>query len=268
MIQLEGIPVAGGSRVGCAVLYEEHPGVAIPLVPSGSPEEELARLDAALAEARAALERLRESLGGDTSIGEIFRAHALMLEDARPRIEEGIRQGLSAEHAVSRVMHAFAQRFAAAKNPIFEQHRRDVVDLERRVLRILAGATREVTPEGDGASPTVVVARDLSPSQVAALEGEDVAAIAVEQGGATSHTAVIAKSLGIPCVLGVVGLTAHVKPGDRIWVDGSRGMVVLHPDPETVDRARGIGERYERLEAVLLRESHLPAETLDGHRVT
>lgn len=268
MIELEGIAVAGGSRVGRAVVYEEDAGVAIPLVPYGTPEDELQRLDAALADAKKALDRLRESLGGDTSIGEIFRAHALMLDEARPAIEEGIREGLSAEHAVSRVMHGLAERFAAAEHPMFEQYRRDLLDLERRLLRLLAGATTDAKPEGDGSAPTVVVARDLSPSQVAALEGEDVAAIAVEQGGATSHTAVIAKSLGIPCVLGVVGLIAHTQPGDRIWVDGTHGRVVLHPDPETVERARGIGERYDRLEAVLLRESSLPAETLDGHRVT
>jgi phosphotransferase system enzyme I (PtsI) len=69
-------------------------------------------------------------------------------------------------------------------------------------------------------------------------------------------------------VVGVDGIGALVTPGDLVWVDGSRGTVVLNPDPETVNRARGLGERYERLEASLLRESHLPAETLDGHRAT
>jgi phosphotransferase system enzyme I (PtsI) len=111
----------------------------------------------------------------------------------------------------------------------------------------------------------VVVARDLSPSETAALEGRNVAALALEQGGVTSHSAVIAKSLGIPCVVGVAGLLERVQHGDTLWVDGTGGRVVLHPDAETVQRARGLGERYETLERALVGESRLPAETLDGH---
>ncbi len=266
MIELHGIAVAGGSRVGRAVPYGEAPGLAISLVPMGPPEEEVLRLGRALDDAHAALDRLRESLGGDTSIGEIFRAHALMLDVVRPNVEETIREGLSAEHAVARVLHGVAERFAAADNPMVAQRRRDVVDLERRLLRALAGGEREGVPTSGG-SPIVIVARDLTPSEAAALEGEDVAAIAIEQGGATSHTAVIAKSLGVPCVVGVEGLSARVQPGDSIWVDGTHGLVVIHPDPEAVARARGVAEVYERLEANLLRESDLPAETLDGHEV-
>ncbi|MFV1958277.1 MAG: phosphoenolpyruvate--protein phosphotransferase, partial [Planctomycetota bacterium] len=139
-----------------------------------------------------------------------------------------------------------------------------------RLLRALSGVeTRAPRPPGGAAAagPAVVVARDLTPSETAALERQDVTAIATELGGATSHTAVIAKSLGIPCVVGVRDLMAHVRPGDPVWIDGTRGVVVIHPDPAAVDRAHSIGERYERLEATLLRESHLPAETLDGHRV-
>lgn len=266
MIELVGIPVAGGSRVGRAVLYEEVPGTAIPLVPSGCPDAELARLAQAIEEARAGLEQLRESLGGDSSIGEIFRAHALMLEDLRPEFEALIAEGAAAEHAVARVMHQKAKRFAASDNPVLESYGRDIEDLERRLLRALAGPSSDAPRHDGGDGPRVVVARALSPSETAALAGEHVVGLAMEQGGATSHTAVIAKSLGIPCVVGVGGLTARVQPGDTVWVDGTRGIVVVNPDPETVDRARGLGERYERLEAVLLRESHLPAETLDGHR--
>jgi phosphotransferase system enzyme I (PtsI) len=267
MTELRGIPVAGGSRVGRALLVgEEAPGTAIPLVPRGRPPQEVERLERAFDEARAGLERLHESLGGDTSIGEIFRAHALMLEDVRPEIEDLIREGCSAEHAVARVMHAKAERFTTLQNPTLQSHRRDIVDLERRLLRALTGHGVEAPAPDDGDGPRVVVALDLTPSETADLEGLHVVGLAMERGGATSHSAVIAKSLGIPCVVGVEHLTAHVQPGDTVWVDGTRGLVVVNPDPETVRQARGLGERYERLEAVLLRESHLPAETLDGHR--
>ncbi|MHC5009845.1 MAG: phosphoenolpyruvate--protein phosphotransferase [Planctomycetota bacterium] len=266
MTELHGIPVAGGSRVGPALLYEETLDVAIPLSPAGDVADELARLGQAVSAALEALAGLRESLGGDQSIGEIFRVHAVMLDAVRPEIEEAIEQGAGAEQAVARVMHAHAQRFATSENPMLAQRRRDIVDLERRLLRLLAGSPAEEPASWDGERPVVVVARDLTPSETAALEGKRVAALALEEGGATSHTAVIAKSLGIPCVVGVDGLTARVRPGDPLWVDGTRGVVVIDPDPDTVARARGLGERYERLEETLLRESHLPAETLDGHR--
>jgi phosphotransferase system enzyme I (PtsI) len=114
----------------------------------------------------------------------------------------------------------------------------------------------------------VVVASTLTPSEVAAFEGRPIAAMVLEYGGPTSHSALIAKSLGIPCVVGVQGVTRIVHPGDRIWVDGSQGLVVLAPDADTLERARGLGERYDRLEASLLGESNLPAETLDGYRAT
>ncbi len=267
MIEFDGIPVAGGSRVGRAALYEESPGTVIPLVPSGRPEAELERLAQALVEAREGLSRLRESLGGDSSIGEIFRAHAQMLEDLRPEIEGQIGAGATAEHAVSRVMHQKAELFASSDNPALQNHRRDIEDLERRVLRALAGLAPEGPTTDDEDGPRVVVARELTPSEAAGLQGQHVVGLALERGGATSHTAVIAKSLGIPCVMGVEGLTQKVAPGDTVWVDGTRGVVVVNPDPDTVRRARSLGDRYERLEAVLLRESHLPAETLDGHRV-
>ncbi len=267
MIQLTGIPVAGGSRVGRIVIVEEAPGYAIPLKARGVPAVERARLASAVEVAHAGLERNRAALGGDASVGEIFRVHGEMLDAIRPIIEEAIQDGASAEQAVARVLHRQAERIAATDNEMLAQRGRDVRDLERRLLRALSGleASTPTASEGDG--PTVVVARDLSPSDTAALDGQDVAAIAIELGGSTSHTAVIAKSLGIPCVVGVEGLMAHAQPGESIWVDGTQGLVVLNPDPDTVARARGIGERYERLEEILLRESHLPAETLDGHRV-
>jgi phosphoenolpyruvate-protein phosphotransferase (PTS system enzyme I) len=266
MKELQGLPVSGGSRIGRVVLYEEAHDAAIPLLPAGEVSEELERLAGAIEEARTGLAHLRDSLGGDRSIGEIFGFHAELLDSQRPAIERTIREGASAEHAVARVLHGLAGRLRDTGNPMLSGRARDVVDLERRLLRVLAGVGAPEPGELAASGPAVVVARDLTPSETAALEGHGIAALALEEGGATSHTAVIAKSLGVPCVVGVAGLTSQVQPGDTVWVDGTRGLVVIHPDPEAVRRAVGLGERYDRLEATLLRESHLPAETLDGHR--
>jgi phosphotransferase system enzyme I (PtsI) len=230
-------------------------------------EAELTRLEVASEQARADLAALRESLGAATAVSEIFVAHAAMLEDLSPRLVAAVRRGTSAEHAVATVLHALALQLRQSRDPLLAQRAQDIVDLERRLLHALAGVRAqdavESRPEG---GPAILVARDLTPSEAAGLQGADVAAIALELGGHTSHAAVIIKSLGIPCVMGVEGLVSRVAPGQVAWVDGSAGTVVVEPDAAAMERAQERGRRYQRLEAALLGESGLPAETLDGHR--
>ncbi|MGE0192833.1 MAG: phosphoenolpyruvate--protein phosphotransferase [Planctomycetota bacterium] len=272
MTELRGLPVSGGSRVGYALLFEEVPDVRAPAGGVGADDvpAELARLDAALEEALAQLEGLQASMEGQAGlVSGIFEAHAAMLNDAAPRLRAAVQEGNAAEHAVAMVLHAIRERLEALPNPVFAQRAQDIVDIERRLLRALGSLSHE-TPDLAAAplGPVVVVASTLTPSEVAAFEGREIAAMVLEYGGPTSHSVLIAKSLGIPCVVGVMGVTRAVHPGDRIWVDGSEGLVVIAPDAEMLERARGLGERYDRLEAALLRESNLPAETLDGYRAS
>ncbi len=266
--ELRGIPVCGGSRVGPALIFEEALDLApVSDRPPADPEAEVQRLRRAAAAAREDLERLLATLGGDGGVGAIFRAHGLMLEGLVPQLEAEVRSGRAAERAVAHVLHAAAARLSASKNRLMAQRSQDVLDVERRLLRALRGVpAQDPTGPAGGNDPVVVVARDLTPSETAALEGRAVCALALEQGGVTSHSALIAKSLGIPCVVGVPGLLAGVQHGDRLWVDGTEGRVVFHPDDDMVRRARELGERYDRLERTLVAESRLPPETLDGHR--
>ncbi len=267
MNELRGIPVSGGSRVGRALLYDETPEVSPPTAQHPTDvEAEVKRLRRAAELAKEDLISLRESLASQEGIAAIFGAHEAMLDDFLPKLEDAIREGAGAERAVATVMHAYAAELARVRNALVAQRSQDIVDLERRLLRALAGLKPQAPEPGHADGPVVVVASDLTPSETAQLENRNIAAIALELGGPTSHTAVIAKSLGIPCVFGVNELIAAVEPGDMIWVDGTKGTVVIEPDAEAVERAVGLGERYEKLEATLLREAHLPAETLDGHR--
>jgi phosphotransferase system enzyme I (PtsI) len=269
MLELSGIPVSGGSRIGRALLYEETPDASPPSAVKPTDvdrESEVARLERAAELAKEDLLALQETLAGQEGIAGIFHAHAVLLDDLVPRVAAEIREGNEAERAVATVLHGAAAELAKVKNKMLAQRSQDIVDIERRLLRALSGMKPKAPAPDASDGPVVVVARDLTPTETAQLEGRNIAAIALEGGGPTSHTAVIAKSLGIPCVVGVDGLTSRAQPGDMIWVDGSRGAVVIEPDSATVERAVGMGERYERLEAALLRESHLPAETPDGHR--
>jgi phosphotransferase system enzyme I (PtsI) len=270
VLALHGIPVVGGSRTGRALLWEEAPEASVGAATApGDPEAEVRRFARAVLLAKQGLQRIRDSLGPGSPVAAIFEFHGVMLDQLAPEVEAAIRAGASAEHACARVLHAHAARLQRAPNPVIAQRARDVVDLERRLLRALGGLPSEEAGRAANApGPVVIVARDLTPSETMSLEGRAVAAIALEEGGATSHSSVIAKSLGIPLVVGVEGILARTEPGELVWVDGSRGNVVLSPDEEAIHAARGLGERYERLEATLLAESHLPAETLDGHRAT
>ena len=268
MTELRGIAVVGGSRVGRALLFDEVPDVTpTAAVPPSDVEAEVERLHRAAELAQQDLESLQESVSGkQEGVSQIFRAHAEMLEDFIPKVMVAIREGATAEHAVATVFHSFASVLAQKADPVFAQRAQDIIDLQKRMLRALSGLQPASPDPGAEDGAVVVVATDLTPSETAALQGRNIAAIALEYGGATSHTALIAKSLGIPCVVGVPELSRRVQPGDTIWVDGSSGTVVIEPDAATVERAVGLGERYERLEARLIRESDLPAETLDGHR--
>ena len=270
MLELGGIAVSGGSGVGRAVLYEETPDVrAAAALPPQDVEAEVARLHAAAERAAEDLASLHESLAASRdAIAQIFSAHRAMLTDFLPQLEAAIREGWSAEHAVQTVIHAAAAKIARVRDPILSQRAKDIIDIGRRLNRALTGTSPGDLPSDQPDGPIVVVAGDLTPSEAVQLRNRNVAAIALEQGGHTGHAAVIIKSLQIPCVMGARGLLEAVSPGQMVWVDGSAGQVVVEPDASAMERAVELGLRYERLEASLLEETGLPAETVDGHRAT
>ncbi|HVG94991.1 MAG TPA: PEP-utilizing enzyme, partial [Planctomycetota bacterium] len=270
MRRLQGIAVSGGSRVGRAVHHEAVPFAVErrTCTPEEVPEE-LERIGRAVQAALRGLDESQRALALDPKVGSIFDVHRILLEAVRGEIEEAVRGGASAEHAVASVLRRYANRLAELTDPMFAERRQDVIDVERRLLRGLAGlATTVNAPKGDGRAPVIVVAEDMTPSEVAALAGGAVAGLALEHGGPTSHTAIIAKALGFPCVLGIPGLVAAVAPGAEVWVDGAAGVIVVDPDAETRAEAARRATAWEAAEASLIAESHLPAETLDGHVVT
>jgi phosphotransferase system enzyme I (PtsI) len=262
-----GIPVSGGSAIGRAVHHE-----AVPFSVerrSIRPEEvpaEVERLKRAVSAAERGLEESQRAL--DPKVGAIFDAHRSFLEAFAVQIEDAVREGASAEHATESVLRRNANRLAELADPVFAERSQDVIDLERRLLRALAGQAPPRAPAGDGRSPLVVVAEEMTPSEAAALAGGRVAALVLEHGGPTSHTAIIAKALGFPCVVGVPGVVAGIAPGAEVWVDGSGGRVVVDPDAATREESRRRAAAWEDTERRLLGESGLPAETLDGHGVT
>lgn len=267
MRSLQGIPVSGGSRIGRAVHHEAVPyAVDRRTVTPEEVPQEVVRLADAVRAAQAGLSESQQGL--DPKVGSIFEAHRLLLEAVAPEIEEAVRAGAAAGHAVASVMRRYANRLAELPDPFFAERRQDVLDVERRLLSALAGLPAARVAGGDGRSPVVVVAEDLTPTEAAALSGAPVAGLVLEHGGPTSHTAILAKALGFPCVVGIPGVVAAIAPGAEVWVDGTTGQVVVDPDAASKDLARTRARDWEETERLLLEETGLPAETLDGHRVT
>jgi phosphotransferase system enzyme I (PtsI) len=267
MKKYRGIAVAPGSRVGRAAHLEEVPyAVESRAVPPEDVPKELERLRAAFLRAKEGLDETRRALAADPGAASVFDVHRMMLEAVEAEVSAAVEGGDGAEHAVATVLRGHANRFAQRADPLLAERRQDVLDLEKRLLRALSGAPSGPSlPSGRG--PTVVVAEDLTPAETAALGSSHVVGLVLEHGGPTSHTAILAKSLGLPCVMGVPGIVAAVPPGALVWVDGDAGAVVVEPDVAAREEARRAAERHEARERGFLRETDLPAETLDGHAV-
>lgn len=235
---------------------------------------EVERFQEALRASRGELEALADStaraMGDDAAA--IFRAHLAMLEDEA--LVSGVtdiiqNEGLNAESALNTVVEQFGAMFESLEDPYLRERAADVRDVGRRILRRLLG--RQAVSLQDVPPDTVLVAEDLTPSDTANMNARNVRALAVEKGGATSHTAILARTLGIPALMGLTGLTQTVQSGDLLVVDASterHGRLFVNPGPEEMaDLEQRLGQERSRLKK-LEGLAELPAETKDGHRVT
>jgi len=266
MRRFQGIPVAPGVAIAPAFWRTGAEGLPLPRsIRKREIDAEIERFQAALETARAELGAFAGRSGLSDAVGSIAAGHREFLKDPTllGEIEGAIRNGrCDAEYAVAVVFRRWIGRFRALDDEFFRQRYVDLVDLERRVLRHLRREldVRQPTPD----RPAILVARDLTPSETAELDRKSVVGFATEQGGATSHTAIVAKSLGIPAVCGLGSLVDQVAPDTILIVDGESGQLVVDPDPRTLDEYRDRKTRLERRFRVLKRMAELPAETPDG----
>lgn len=230
------------------------------------PRQELARLEQARQEARLQLEEIRRQAAID--LGEdhaaVFDAHLMFLEDPEymGAVESKIRQErLSSMAALAEVSDQFGQMFASLEDEYMRERAADLEDVSRRLLRILSGEQPE---EESHAEQTVLVARDLTPSDTAALDRSKVIAFVTDAGGRTSHTAIMARSMQIPAVVGLKNITARVKSGDHMLVDGNRGEVLVNPTPEQIRMFHEREQEYREEQEALRRLIHVRTRTLDG----
>jgi phosphotransferase system enzyme I (PtsI) len=268
---LRGLGVSPGVAVGRIVRVERSglPESPQPIAPEAVAAE-IERLDAARERARAEIARLRErvvqTLG--ESCASMLDAQRLMLDDpglVRATLR-GIEQGpYTAAWALREAVAGVARKFEAIEDLHFRERGGDLEEVHRRLQRLLADRPEE--PDAQGEGPTIVVARELGPSDAAMLSRNRVTGIVADLGGVTSHTAILARALGIPAVTGAAGASARARSGGLAVVDGDTGTVVLDPDREALRRAELGREAWVAREARIAEGRDLPATTKDGVEV-
>jgi phosphotransferase system enzyme I (PtsI) len=270
-VKFTGIAASPGIGLGPIFRFErEELMVRDSAVPHDRIEAEVAWFHRALELSRQDLEQIRNGIAAELGSEEaaIYEAHLLMVDDPELRraVEDGIRrEGRNAPWVFRNYMSGVAARMEQVENEYLRERHADVLDVERRVLRHLLGEGSRTLPLVE--QPSVLVAHDIGPSEVALLDRERVLAMVTEVGGRTSHGAIVARGRGIPAVVSVRGILQHLKHGSIGAVDGFNGHVEVDPDAET---ARAYAARRESLqaEAAALDEIRSePSVTLDGHPV-
>jgi phosphotransferase system enzyme I (PtsI) len=268
---LVGIGVSPGIAIGPAFVLEKTDYTAHRWeIPPREVPREIRRFRAAVSASAAQLRSFRRRLARDLGPQHVYilDAHLLMLRDRL--FTEGVavlvrEERVNAEWALQQVIARFRDAFAGIDDAYLREKAGDMEDIGQRVLRNLAGAAHERVSEiPDG---VIVLARDLSPSDTAQMRRERVLGFAIDMGGKTSHTAIVARSLEIPAVVGLEDVTARVANGDPLIIDGNTGQVYLHPDEGTFACYEVLRRRYLRYDIELHKLRELPAETLDGYRL-
>ena len=236
MRRFTGTSVVPGLGVGRAVVLVRRGQTLRAPIAEGRVEDELGRLERARAESRQQLVAIRESLakGRGADLAAIFDAQILMLDDplltgrAALLIRE---ERANAEWAVQRALDELSRLFENLDDPYLRERGGDVADLIGRLRMNLRGGSRgwqDVLAQGEG--PFVIVADDPSPSVAAQIDWSLVRGLAIDGGSRTSHTAILARSLGIPTVVGLGDASMQVTPGEMVALDGEDGVLVIGPD--------------------------------------
>ena len=264
---LKGIAASTGVAIA-ELFYLREPDLTVAPDMECDPVAERARYNAAAAQALSQLDALYDqACQTDEQTAQVFDIHRMMLDD--PDFYEGVSgaldQGASAEWAVQQTADGLAAMFEAMEGDEYMQARAaDVRDVAGRLIRILKGV-QETTMEVD--HPVIVAAADLLPSQTVQLDKAKVAGFLTKYGSSTSHSVILARTLGIPCVVGMGEDFDRLPPSGTAAMDGSTGEVVSHPDGAVLADFQARREAYLADQAALKEYRDREAVTSAGHKV-
>ena len=231
---------------------------------------EIARLEQALIATRGQITELQQKIEADNDTGEfrIFDAHLMVLDDNAlvGEIVDVIRtRHTNVEVAVRDVAEQYANSLAAVEDPYIRERVVDVKDVARRLIRNLCGQAHSSIHNVP--HHYIVVASDLSPSETAGMRTDMVVGFATDLGSPTSHTAVMARALEIPAIVGLHDITRKVATGDEVLIDGNKGVIVIRPSDEQLKSYGKVAEARSTIAKGLEKLRSQPAETKDGHRI-
>ena len=254
MIKIKGTPVSEGYGIGKIVVIKEL-SLDYSKVEFSGKDEEISRLDEAVSkyinDTKGLIETLKKEAGSKNA--EILEGHLVMLEDPFMigQMKENINSEMTAEKAVDTVCSMFYQIFSVAEDELTRQRATDINDIKSSLLKILLKT--EETDISNVEKGTVLVATDFTPSMTSKINKENVEAIIAEAGGVTSHSAIIARAMGIPCILSVKNAQNIFENDDFVIVDAVKGEIVKDADDECV-KSYSILKDEERKERLSLKE--------------
>lgn len=269
MQTFNGIAASPGIAMGrLRIIDRSRVAVTEYPIPSESVNRETDRLAQAIADTRTELEQLKSRLAESNGEDHLFfiETHLMILGDERLVTEttDIIRTGLiNAEGALRRTLHRYRETFAAIDDPYLRERISDVETVIERILRCMIGEEVEPLPQQEGR--IIIVAHDISPADMLQINRKNVLAVVTEIGGKTSHSAILARALELPAVMGADGITNLLFDGQAAIVDGLSGTVFVDPDQETFQATLRRKQHYEYVEYELLKTAPLPSVTLDGH---
>jgi phosphotransferase system enzyme I (PtsI) len=278
VVLMRGIGVSSGIVIGKAhviasVEADVLLGDAVPVchLDTDGVDTEVHRFREALKVSREQLRKIKRKLAKEERVKEhigIVDAHLMILND-QMLINDTIsiikKQRINAEWALKAVMKGIKELFDGIDDQYFKERSSDVEHIVDRILVNLSGGNNEKIE--DVTEPSIVVAHDLSPTDTAQMGKGNVLAFLTDIGGRTSHTAIMARSLELPAVVGLENVTRSVATGDTVIVDGMTGAVIINPSDSVIDVYEKRRQRYKKYGRALRHYRSLPSETTDGHRV-
>ena len=272
---LHGLPVSQGIAIGHvhlvshALLEASHYHIAPKHL-----QNELARLDDAVAAVQGELLGLKAVTTGGLSTSEVgafvdlqlmMLADPMLIDAARKLIES---RRCNAEWAVVQQMELLVEQFRQIEDPYLRERQADVVQVVERLVKELLGLPGYLPPKKRDGFGTIVVAHDLSPADTIGFRDHNIAGFVTDAGGPTSHTAIVARSLSIPAVVGLLNVRSLVEDDELLIVDGTRGVIIVGPDENILQEYRLRRSELELERSKLSRLKDNRATTLDGHEIS
>ncbi len=271
-VTLQGIPVSAGISVGKAFFMNRRSFENVPrhTVPESLVSAEQARLDLAFRNVHDELTQARDKIPMELSDhGTIIDSHIMISRDPKllARAKEIVRDTtITAEWALEKAIREVERKFEAIDDLYLRERISDIRLVAQRIIKKLLGQHHGEEPVGVS-NRVVLMAHDLTPADTIGLDISKIMSLATVEGGKTSHTGILARSLRIPALVGVTDLEKYVNDGDLVIIDGLKGKLIVNPEEHELELYSDLKYQFENYHKSIMRECQLPGETIDGYRI-